>query len=110
MTGSAAVMDTDSDRFSPLQPSAFKAVPGLLSASALRDAPRTPDPPGRHPENCSPTLRPEASLTHIVLTPPGLDGADGVNVRILGNVRTVSGIEFHVVTPNISIGDALTLE
>ena len=76
-------MDTDSDRSSPLPMTAFKAAPGLLSASALRDAPRTPDSPRRHPENCSPTLIPEASaasLTHTVLTPPGLDGADGVNV------------------------------
>ena len=90
MTGSAAVMDTDSDCFSPLKLTAFKAVPGLLSASALRDAPRTLDSPRRHSENCSPTLTPEASLTHTVLTPPGLDGADGVNVRIV--YRTVSPI------------------
>ena len=45
VTGSAAVMDTDSDRFSPLKLTDFKAVPGLLSASALRDALRTPDSP-----------------------------------------------------------------
>ena len=75
-------MVTDIDRFSPLPLTAFKAVPGLLSATVLRDAPRTPESPRRHPENCSPTLRPEANLTRTVLIPPGLDGADDVNVSV----------------------------
>ena len=81
LTGSANVMDTDSDSSSPHPLTAFKAVPWLVSASALRGAPRTPDSPSRHSEICSPTISHEASLTHTVPTPPGLDGADGVNVR-----------------------------
>ena len=43
LTAFVAVVDTDSDRSSPLPLTVFTAVHGLLSASALRDAPRTPD-------------------------------------------------------------------
>ena len=72
--------------------SAFKAVSGLPSASAIRDAPRTPNSLRRTPEICSSLHEQEPSLTHPVLTSPGQNGKDGVNVSVATGLTVRNGL------------------